>query len=72
MLYDNIINETRRKCLFYRVCNSKNGREKMRRKLFELGGIAYLWQVPIASPHQIPIKSLRHNPDFQDPDREAY
>ena len=42
MPFDNIINETRRKCLFYRVCYSKNDREKMRRKLFEIGGIAYL------------------------------
>ena len=42
MSFDNIINETKRKCLFYRVCYSKNDREKMRRKLFEIGGIAYL------------------------------
>ena len=42
MPFDNIINETRRKCLFYRVCYSKNDREKMRRKLFEMGRIAYL------------------------------
>ena len=42
MPFENIINETRRKCLFYRVCYSKNDREKMRRKLFEIGGIAYL------------------------------
>ena len=41
MPFDNIINETRRKCLFYRVCYSKNDTEKMRRKLFEIGGITY-------------------------------
>ena len=42
MPFDNIINETRRKCLFYGVCSSKSDREKMRRNLFEIGGIAYL------------------------------
>ena len=42
MPFDNIINETKRKCLFYRVCYSKYDMEKMRRKLFEIGGIAYL------------------------------
>ena len=39
MPFDNIINETRSKCLFYRVCYSINDREQMRRKLFEIGGI---------------------------------
>ena len=42
MPFDNIINETRRKCLLYRVCYSKNDRAKMRRKLSEIGEIAYL------------------------------
>ena len=42
MPFYNVIYETKRKCLFYRVCYSKNEREKMRRKLFEIGGIAYL------------------------------
>ena len=42
MPFDKIINETRRKCLFHCVCYSKNDREKMRRNLFEIGGIVYL------------------------------
>ena len=42
MPFDNIINETRGNCLFYGVCYSNNDREKMRRNLFEIGGIAYL------------------------------
>ena len=94
MPFDNIINiKTKRKCLFYRDCYSKNDREKMRRKLFEIGGIAYLdmillhdakqkdefkdWRSLIlselesfvagTSPHQIPINSIPHNPNFQRP-----
>ena len=42
MPFDNIINETRKKCLFHGVCYSKNDRETMRRNLFEIGGIVYL------------------------------
>ena len=42
MPFDKIINETRRNCLFYGVCYSKNDREKMRTNLFEIGGLSYL------------------------------
>ena len=35
-------NETRRNCLFYGVCYSKNDREKMRRNLFEIGALSDL------------------------------
>ena len=52
MPFDNIINETKSKCLFYRVCYSKNDREKMRRKLFEIGGIAYLDMILLVDAKQ--------------------
>ena len=52
MPFDNIINETRRKCQLYGVCNSKNDREKMRRNLFEIGGIAYLNMILLLDANQ--------------------
>ena len=52
MPFDNIINETRRKYLFYRICYSKNDGEKMRRKLFEIGGTANLYMILLLDAKQ--------------------